>query len=114
MSKIWNIGSFQILHSSDCCGCHVGLAGCSMMAIAPVRISANSIWIVLYRSLEPVIVCSCCLLVNCGSPCGYWELLSLGGPCIVLPSMVYGCPRETDQVSQGGDIIAACIRPKLM
>ena len=33
---------------------------------------------------------------------------------MVLPSIVYGCPLETDHVSHGGDIIAACIRPELM
>lgn len=59
-------------------------------------------------------VCSCCLWVRYGSPCECCESRSFGGPCMVLPSIVYGCPLDTDQVSQGGDIIAACILPAYM
>ena len=83
-SSALKIGSFQMLHNCWCCGCQVGLAGCSMIAIAPVCIIARSICIVLYRSFDPVIVCSCCLDVRWGSPCGCVESLSFGGPWITL------------------------------
>lgn len=47
VSCILKMGSFHMLQSCCCCGCHVGFAGCSMMAIAPTFINASRICMVL-------------------------------------------------------------------
>ena len=63
--------------------------------------------------MVPTSVWLCCLRFRCGRPYGYVELLSFGGPSLVVrvSGSVYGLPLATDQVSHGGARMSACTRP---
>ena len=106
---ILTCGSFQMEQSCVYSSCQIGGAGCSMRAMPPLCWMCRNKVSVFCRRVVPIIVCSCCFCVRCGSPVGCVLDMSFGGPCMVLPFLsVKGFPLATEHVSQGGAKMAVC------